>query len=177
MQVVNKKIIRFAIISISLAGVFTMINGIAAENDLTTLLPDATELGQNVTADYQQKAEGEKLVELINGGAVLFFKHGFKRTVFQEYYLDSTQYINLEIYQMENPQGVKGIFWARADTSANELPFGEQGYQDDYYCTFYRETYYVIVTGSDTSQSIQKILLKSAEIVDKRIQTIKKFQE
>ena len=169
MQQRSRITLKSVIVSITIVFVFTVINGITGENDLTGLLPDDTELGQNVTAEYQQTAEGEKLIELINGGAVLFFKHGFQSTVFQEYYVDSTRYINLEIYQMEKPEGAKGIFLARTDTSANKVPFGQQGFQDDYYCTFYRDTYYVIITGSDTSGTIQQILLKSAEIVDNRI--------
>ena len=143
--------------------------GIASENNLTWILPDSKELGQTITAGYQQKAEGEKLVELINGGAVLFFRHGFKQTVFQEYYIDSTQYINLEIYQMDTPEGAEGIFAARSDTSAKKIPLGQQGFQDNYYCTFHREQFYVIVTGSDSTTVIQQLLLKTAEFVDKRI--------
>ena len=176
MQALNGRTKRFTIISITVASVLIMMNGIAGDNDLVNLLPDDKELGENVTAEYQQSAKGEKLIELINGGAVLFFKHGFKRTVFQEYYVDSTQYINLEIYQMEKPEGARGIFLARTDTSANNAPFGQQGFQNDYYCTFYRDQYYVIVTGSDTSRTLQQILIKSAESVDGRIQKINKVQ-
>ena len=155
--------------ALTVLSVLFIIKGMAGENNLTNLLPEDKELGPNVTSEYQQKAAGEKLVELINGGAVLFFKHGFKQTVFQEYYVDSTQYINLEIYQMENPEGAKGIFLARTDTSAISLTLGKQGFRDDYYCTFYRNHYYVIATASDSSAAVQQVLLKAAEIVDKKI--------
>jgi len=141
----------------------------ALENSIIKLLPDSKELGPGVTSEDHQSAVGEKLIELINGGAVLFFKHGFKQTVFQEYYIDSTQYINLEIYQMEKPLGAKGIFLARTDTSDQKLLIGELGYRSDYYCSFYRYNYYVTVTGSDSTKAIQKILRKSAEIVDRKI--------
>ena len=165
----NWKITKNFFLVVMISSLLIIGRGIASENSLTKLLPDSQDLGQTITSGYLQMAEGENLVELSNGGAVLFFKHGFKQTVFQEYYIDSTQYINLEIYQMETPEGAKGIFVARSDTSAKQIPLGEQGFQDNYYCTFHREHYYVIVTGSDSTKVIQQLLLKTAEIVDRRI--------
>lgn len=169
MKEINSKKIKYFICAFLTSCTLIITNGIAGETELTTLLPQDKALGNNVSAEYLQKAEGEKLVELINGGAVLFFKHGFEQTIFQEYYIDSTQYINLEIYQMNSPEGAKGIFLARSDTAAKKLPFGQQGIQDDYYCTFYRDNFYVIATGSDSTNNIQQVLLKTIELVDAKI--------
>jgi hypothetical protein len=148
---------------------FHFLKVMSVEDDPINLLPESNKLGPNVTAEYQQKAQGEKLVELINGGAVLFFKHGFRQTVFQEYYVDSTQYINLEIYQMETNEGAQGIFMARFDTSAQQIDLGEQGFKSNYYCAFYRSNYYVIITASAATEELQNIFLNAAAIIDKKI--------
>ena len=169
MQEINTKTLKYFYVVFIMSSVIIIINAIAGENNLQNLLPLEKELGENVSAEYQQKAEGEKLVELINGGAVQFFKHGFRQTIFQEYYIDSTQYINLEIYQMSNPEGAKGIFFARADTTAEKISIGQHGFKDDYYYTFYRDNYYVIATGSDSKEEIQQVLLKTIESVDTKI--------
>lgn len=76
---------------------------------------------------------------------------------------------------MQKPEGEKGIFLTRTDTTAEKIRFGQQGLKDDYYCTFYRDNFYVIATASDSIKSLQHILLKSAQIIDDKIQI--KFQE
>ena len=167
----NKKTITSFIILFFVSTLIIIVDAIAGDIDLKNLLPEDKELGKNVKAEYQQTAQGEKLVELINGGAVLFFRHGFEKTIFQEYYIDSTQYINLEIYQMNNPNGARGIFLARTDTTATKISFGQLGIQDNYFCTFYRDNYYVIATGSDSINTIQQVLLKAMQIVDKNIES------
>ena len=140
-----------------------------SEKEMTDLLPSANGLGPGVTRDYRQFAEGEDLVELINGGAVQFFKHGFNRALFQEYYVDSTQYINVEIYEMKSEEAARGIFMARTDTTEQRLLAGSLGFVSDYFCTFYRDHYYVVITSSDDSEAIRLILLKAARIVDRKI--------
>ena len=170
-----RKIIKICYILFLLSIPGFVSTGLSSDNSLTWLLPDKQELGQSITPGYQEEAEGEKLIELINGGAVLFFRHGFNQTVFQEYYIgDSTQYINLEIYQMEKPEGAKEIFLARTDTTAKKIPVGQLGFRDDYYCTFHQGMYYVIATGSDSTKIIQNLLLKTVEIIDKKI--IEKYE-
>ena len=169
MQEINRKTIKYFMITVIISIIFIIIEAIAGESNLANLLPQDKELGKNVTSEYQQAAKGEKLVELINGGAVQFFRHGFQETIFQEYYIDSTQYINLEIYKMQKPQGSKGIFLARIDTTAAKISVGQQGFKGDYFCTFYRNNYYVIATGSDSTQAIQNVLLKAMKVVDKNI--------
>ena len=143
--------------------------GNVSENSLTWILPDSQEISPFVKPDYMQTAEGEKLVELINGGAVLFFKRGFERAVFQEYTVDSTAYINLEVYQMDKSVGAKGIFLDRLDSSAEQVALGNQGVRGNYFCSFYRDDYFIIVTGSDSSKTVQQLVFKTAEIIDKKI--------
>jgi hypothetical protein len=65
--------------------------GFASDKSLAVFLPVASELGQDVSPGYLQSAAGEDLVELINGGAVLFFRHGFRSAVQQEFYVDSSR--------------------------------------------------------------------------------------
>ena len=177
MREINKETIKYFMIVVIISTVLIVVDAFAGESNLANLIPNDKELGKNVIAEYQQTAKGEKLVELINGGAVLFFRHGFQETVFQEYYIDSTQYINLEIYQMQNPEGAKGIFLARTDTTAEKIPFGQLGFKDNYYCTFYHDNYYVIATGSDSTNDIQQVLLKAVEIVDNIIQAKNNLKE
>ena len=141
----------------------------ASEKDLLRILPENREIKQAVPSGEPQVAKGEKLFELINGGAVLFFKHGFQQTLFQEYQIDNGRIMNLEIYQMDTPAGAKGVFTERADPSAKQIPLGEQGLQGDYYCAFHRGVYYVTVTGSAFTKEIQQILLTTAKMVDKKI--------
>jgi hypothetical protein len=146
---------------------------LASDNLLISLLPKTVELEKSLTPGYRQEARDAKLIELINGGAVLFFRHGFSQTVFQEYFIeDSTKYMNFEIYQMNNSQGAKGIFLARTDSTSEKISLGHLGVKGNYFCTFYRGSYYVVATASDSSKTIQEILFRTAKIIDEKIKRL-----
>lgn len=141
----------------------------ASEKDLLQMLPESRGFKEAVPAGEPQIAKGEKLFELINGGAVLFLKHGFQQALFQEYQTDNGRTMNLEIYQMKTPAVAKGVFTERADRSSKKIPLGEQGVHGAYYCAFHRGVYYVTVTGSESTQQMQQLLLKTARTVDQGI--------
>jgi len=141
----------------------------ASEKDLLQILPESREFKQAVPAGEPQIAKGEMLFELINGGAVLFLKHGFQQALFQEYQTDNGRSMNLDIYQMKTPAGAKGVFTERTDPSSKKISLGEQGVQGAYYCAFLRGVYYVTVTGSESTQQMQQLLLKTAKTVDQKI--------
>jgi hypothetical protein len=79
--------------------------------------------------------------------------------------------MNVEIYNMATSKGAEGIFLARSDTANKKISVGDKGERSEYYCAFIRDRYYISLTGSDTKKHTQSILLKTAKIIDKKIQS------
>lgn len=158
---------HFAMLAIILAGVQKP--GLANTNELKGLLPEPARIGVAVPVEAFEVFKGEELFEPINGGAVQFLKHGFQKALYQEYIIDSTQTLQLEIYHMGEPKNSKALFEEQADPDIEPAQIGEKGILEKYYCSFWRGAYYVVVTGSDASKGSQELLLKAAQSVDEKI--------
>ena len=112
-----------------------------------------------------QEAEGKELFQLINGGAVLFFQHNFKRALFQEYLTSGDKPINLEIYEMGSHQDARDIFDAKKEEDGARLGFGQEGLFFDYYCILVQGPYFISVTGADSTDPVRRQLRSIAQQV------------
>ena len=138
---------------------------VLAEKGLETLLPVFNAQTGIRAAGEPQTAEGEELFQLINGGAVLYMKHHFKRAVFQEYVTDSGKTINLEIYHMGEPENAKAIYHEKKGGQGEKLNLGTQGELYGYYCTLWQDPYYITITGGGSGKDTQDALKDIARLV------------
>ena len=152
--------------------VFTSAVGDSAANDLRKILPADSTLGDVKFVGGAQEAEGKKLFELINGGAVIFFQHNFKRALFQEYTMGGSKSINLEIYQMGSPQDAKGIYTIKKEKDGTTLRLGQEGFLFDYYCMLYQGPYFISITGADSTDGVRNVLTLIAQQVVENIKII-----
>jgi len=152
--------------------VFTFAVGDSTANDLRKILPVDLTLGDVKLVGGAQEAEGKKLFELINGGAVIFFQHNFERALFQEYTMGGSKPINLEIYQMGSPQDAKSIYTIKKEKDGTILPFGQEGFLFDYYCMLYQVPYFISITGADSTDGVRKALTSIAQQVVENIKII-----
>ena len=134
-------------------------------SDLHKILPSLPIPGNVKPVGGPKKAEGKELFQLINGGAVIFFQHNFKRALFQEYAMEGGKAINLEIYQMASAQDAKGIFKAKKGNEGSMLDFGREGLLFDYYCILYQGPYFLSITGADSTDAVRKVLILIAQQV------------
>ncbi len=139
--------------------------GHSAAGDLRKILPAHSALGDLKPVGGPQEVEGNKLFDLINGGAVIFFKHNFRRALFREYTLGGSKSINLEIYQMGSPQDAKGIYTIKKEKGGEKLPFGEEGFLFEYFCMLRQGPYFVSITGADATDVVRKALTSIAQQV------------
>ena len=146
--------------------------GDSAASDLRKILPVHSALGDLKPVGGAQEAEGNKLFELINGGAVIFFKHNFRRALFREYTLGGSKSINLEIYQMGSPQDAKGIYTIKIEKGGAKLPFGEEGFLFEYFCMLRQGPYFISITGADATVTVRKALTSIAQQVVHNIKII-----
>ena len=133
--------------------------------DLHKILPGPIIPGNIKPVGKPQKAEGKELFELINGGAVIFFQHNFKRALFQEYALEGGKAINLEIYEMASEKDAKGIYREKKGDEGAKLGLGREGLLFDYYCMLYQGPYFISITGEDSTDAFRKVLTLIAKQV------------
>ncbi len=92
-------------------------------------------------------AMGNQLFTVINGGAELYLRLGFRRAVFASYQSPAGKHINLEIYQMKTPALAREVYSQKAGAGGRAADFGEAALFEDYYLNFYKGSYQVTVSG------------------------------
>lgn len=135
--------------------------------DLSEIFPVNPISGGFKPVGGPQEAYGKELFKLINGGAVVFLHHNFKRALFQEYVAPGGKSINLEIYQMGSAQDAKGIYTEKKGKDGAILGLGREGLIFDYYCILYQGSYFISITGVDATDGIRSALtLIAQQVVD-----------
>jgi len=141
----------------------------ASAGDLGDLVPSIATLGDIKRIESPRSAEGEDLFKLINGGAVLFFQHQFKRALFQEFEMADGKLLNLEIYQMGSSADARAIFQKKKGDQTPSSDIGELTVIHDYYLLFAQGPYFVTVTGEEATGAVRKALIRIARAVERKI--------
>lgn len=140
-----------------------------APQSMTRYLPGESDLERWRPKGNSQIFVGEKLYELIDGGAVIYFEYGFKQVTVQEYQNPDGKSINLEIYEMDNPASAYGIYTFQRG-EGDEVEVGSAGVCSEYYLHFWKDDFFVRLIASDTEELASKDLLTVAKAVDRKIE-------
>ncbi|MCP4752157.1 MAG: hypothetical protein GY866_14770 [Proteobacteria bacterium] len=149
--------------------VLTLSASASAAENLRIFLPGTSAPKGFEAVGEPREAEGQDLFRLINGGAVLFFRHNFRQAIFQEYATPGGKTINLEIYRMESETDAKGIFTIKKDEESQAVGIGQEGSMAGYYGMFRQGAYFITVTGDESTENVRKTLARIAGIVVKKI--------
>lgn len=141
-------------------------------DSLLRLLPRPGDLHGWSTLEGPRIYNGEDLFQLIDGGAVLFLEYGYRRTVAVEYRDADDKSINLEIYEMQDPEGAYGIYSIRSGENGRAAEFGQESIVNSYFIMFWKSTYYITIGGSDTSAGCRRGLEMVAKAIDRNISTV-----
>ncbi len=113
---------------------------------------------------------GEALFNVINGGAEMYLQIGFRQAVFNAFKNPNGLTVNLEIYEMDDPEAARAIFAQKAGNSGHKVPFGQDARLDSYYLNFWRGRYQVTISGYASTPETLDAIRKVAATVDKRLQ-------
>jgi len=141
----------------------------AGEPDLAALLPRAGEAEGWRRTERLDRAQGEELFALINGGAELFLRHGFRGYVATEYLDPGGVSISLELYRMADPEGARRVFGLKAGADLEKVEVGEEAAQGDYYLLFRAGRVLAVLVGPDSRQETRRGLLTLARAAARRI--------
>ena len=120
--------------------------------------------------DAPTTVAGEALFTVINGGAEMYLRAGFRQAVFNVLQNADGLSINLEIYEMDNPAAARAIFAQKTGNSGLQAPFGQDARLASYYLNFWRGRYQITISGYASTPETLAAIRMVAATVDKRLQ-------
>ena len=141
----------------------------SAANSLKQFLPGTSDFHKIKSVGETQEATGKELYGLINGGAELYVRYGFKKAIFQEYIMVDDRVITIEIYEMTTSTESEGIFRKKKGEGGLKMNFGQNGILLDYYCLLQQGPYFFTVTGDEATADVRQNITEMARIVMDRI--------
>ena len=113
---------------------------------------------------------GEALFEVINGGAEIYLQTGFRQARFATLQSPEGLAINLEIYEMTDPEAARSIFSRKSGDTGVKAPYGQDARLEAYYLNFWRGRYQITIAGYKATPEILAAIRTLAATVDKRLQ-------
>lgn len=162
----------FRIIPFFIFIIFHCSNKPPDQGEVSSYLPDRSELEGWRPLYEPQMVEGEDLYLLINGGAEIYYEYGFKRAITQSYEDRDGRSINLEIYEMNSPVSAYGAYTFKTGEKGERIAVGNDALLEDYYLNFWKGNCVVTLIGFDTDNKTREGLMRIAESVDSRIEDV-----
>jgi hypothetical protein len=106
------------------------------------------------------------LYEYIDGAADLYLAYEFRELHVAEYRGGKKAGVTVEIYRHQDPTQAFGIYSQERLANGRFLGIGAQGYHEPNVLNFLTGPYYVKITGFNTGEEDEKILLPFAEKVE-----------
>lgn len=126
-------------------------------------LPQAGDAASWKPSEPPQYVEGDDLFLLINGGAEIYQEYGFKQAVVQSYEDSEERSLNLEVYEMADPDAAYGIFTFKRGKNCETVDIGDESCLQDYYLNVWKGGFLITVVGFDTEAETREGLIALAE--------------
>lgn len=136
---------------------------------LFDLLPSKSQLQGWQLDGTPQTAVGVKLYKLINGGAEIYIKAGFKQAIMATYRNRAGKLMNLEIYEMTSVKGAAGVFKQKIGKQGKKVSIGMAALLEDGFMNFYQGPYQVTLSWDDDEAGTVSALLELARRVASRL--------
>ena len=116
-----------------------------------------------------EQAEGEGLFRLINGGAGVFLRAGFRRAVVQDYETAAGIVYTVELYEMGTPGGAGEVYAGKGGVEGGEAVVAEASTVEGYYGLFRQGRFFFTVTASDEVDDAKATVERMARAVAARL--------
>ncbi len=137
---------------------------------LKSLLPENNEVSGWKLSSPLRFFQPENLWELINGAAEGYLVYGLKEMVISEFINEDTKKeMVIEIYQMEDNTNGFGIYSAERFPDNKFINIGTQGYEDNMVLNFWKDRYYIKLSGFESSPEYNKSLRDMAEVTSDKV--------
>ena len=141
-----------------------------AEGGLQWVLPAPAEIKGLQAADPPEQAASDGLFRLINGGASLYLKAGFRRALVQDYLAADGTLFNLEVYEMTSPEAARTVFVHKAGAGVAVGGAGplRASHVQEYYGLYWEGPFFVSVTGAEPTPEARALFERLAAAVISR---------
>lgn len=136
--------------------------------DLSGYLPAGAEVPGWTPSEAPKTYLGDKLYEMINGGADIYHEYGFTQVMRAEYVNSRGKSVKLEIYEMESPAAAYGIYTFKIG-GGKASAIGQEALLEDYYLNFWKANLLITVIGQDSEAETVQGVIALSKAVDARI--------
>lgn len=130
------------------------------------ILPSPDRLEEYTTAEERELFVGQELYELINGGAVQFFNHGFEWATAAGYQRVGGDRVTVHVYRMSSPAAAAALFAERTLGEAVPAVVGERSSIPGSSFDFCREACYVTLVSFEAGEPGKQSTLALARAID-----------
>ncbi len=129
---------------LALCGVISTYAGAGMDRDLASFFPAAC--GSWQAADSLRLFTGEKLYDLVDGGADIYLEYGFLRAGAQHYSGPHGGEISVEVHEMSDTTAAWGIYSFLAAETGVAAVFGQEGVEGEDFVIFWKGRFVVLVS-------------------------------
>ena len=130
--------------------VVVMSTSLSYAQEISGLLPDS--IGGMTKSDPARIYAGDELYRLIDGGADIFKEYGFDRVAVQRYSDSVDNYIDVELYEMNDSSSAYGVFSMVTYTTGEKIEdFPCEAYAGEGFILIWKGKYYASLTASGPS--------------------------
>jgi hypothetical protein len=154
---------------------FLSITSLAAAQtpeELRRLLPADNEVPGWTRSGAPQHYRGEKLFEMIDGGAEIYHEYGFSQVLRADYENKNGHTVTLEIYEMSDPAAAYGIYSFTSGNGGQSVAIGQEAMLSGYYLNFWKGNLFVTVIGSNSDQATVQGVLALAGMVARHYEPV-----
>lgn len=137
--------------------------------EITALLPSLQELPGWQLNQEPLIYEGDRLFELIDGGADIYLEYGFSQVISAQYIDPAQNNILVEIYEMTDEDAAYGIFSITQQTVSWSKEFGNLSAISSDYISFWKGKYYVNLSWSSSHHSENPSLAQLVALISGKI--------
>jgi hypothetical protein len=143
----------------------SMVAGFAGEITLPS------DFGQGWRADKPARHfRGKNLYGYINGGAELYLEFGFKNLIIKKY-INGDNKLELELYQMINPDAALGIYLMKAGKEISIDNIGARNTANSYQILITKGEYFIQINNFSGDKNNQMAMISLSQKVLKQINT------
>jgi hypothetical protein len=138
----------------------------AGQDTLVSAFPELKGWQKGGQPDLYQP---DNLFEYINGAAEVFLSYDFQLLATLSYQSEKNQSITVDIYEHRDTDSGFGIYSQEKPLVGEFIPIGTQGYYESGTLNFFRNKYYVKLSGYDLGQDDRSSLETFAKEINQRL--------
>jgi len=155
-----QRTLRYKLLVLTVIAVMSIgTNGqIIASQSLPVMVTGSTPKGWQIFDEVKQFTP-ENLYEQINGRAAFFLSYDMIRMTYARFVNsdETTQFINLSIYDMGTPTNAFGVFSAERSQGESSLDLGRAGYRSGANYFIWKGQYYIRIISAEATDAFQRI--------------------